>query len=80
LDFKKAFDSVNHEKLLKKLNYAGIRVTANNLIKSFLTNRIQEVKLNKTYSTSLDIKHGVPQGSETYIIYFIYKWFIEPEY
>jgi hypothetical protein len=41
LDFKKAFVSVNHEKLLKKLNYAGIRGTANNIIKSFLANRIQ---------------------------------------
>jgi hypothetical protein len=60
---KKAFDSENHEILLKKLNYAGIRGTTNNLIKSYLSNRIQKVKLNSTYSTSLNINHGVPQGT-----------------
>jgi len=30
LDVKKAFDNVNHEKILRKLSYAGIRGTANN--------------------------------------------------
>jgi len=61
----------NHEILLKKLNYAGIHGTANNLIKSYLSNRIQEVKLNNNYSTPLIINHGVPQGTVLGPIFFI---------
>ena len=39
LDIKKAFDSVCHQKLLKKLNFYGIRGVANTLISSYLRNR-----------------------------------------
>lgn len=48
LDVKKAFDSVNREILLKKLNYAGIRGSAYKLLRSYLSNIIQEVKLNNS--------------------------------
>jgi len=71
LDVKKAFDSVNHEKLLEKLNYAGIRGTANNIIKSFLANRIQEIKLNNTYSTSLDMEYYKVQSWDLYYLFYI---------
>ncbi|KAL4136144.1 hypothetical protein QTP88_007708 [Uroleucon formosanum] len=46
LDFKKAFDSVNHNLLLKKLEYSGIRSNALNLIKSFISDRPQQVRIN----------------------------------
>jgi len=46
LDIKKTFDCVNHQLLLKKLNYAGIWGIANNLISSYLSDRYQIVKIN----------------------------------
>jgi len=43
LDFKKAFDSVNHDLLFKKLEFCVIRGSALHLIKSFISNRPQKV-------------------------------------
>jgi hypothetical protein len=74
-DLEKAFDCVNHDILLKKLEHYGIVGIFNTLIMPYLNNRYQEVTLDnrKTHnSTSSDwelIKHGVPQGS-------IYSWSI----
>ena len=59
----KAFDSVSHEILLKKLNYYGIRGTAYNLFKSYLSGRSQYVKVNDVCSSLTNIIFGVPQGS-----------------
>lgn len=59
LDVQKAFDSVNHELLLKKLEYSGIRGVANNLLKSFLNERTQIVQINECYSKAKDITCGV---------------------
>ena len=63
LDFKKAFDSVDHKILLSKLNLYGIRGDALNWFESYLSNRHQITYVNKTYSNSKIISHGVPQGS-----------------
>ena len=63
LDLKKAFDTVNHDILLNKMNHYGIRGNANNLFASFLANRKQYVFLNHTQSNFRYIKSGVPQGS-----------------
>ena len=63
VDLEKAFDTVNHEILCHKLNYYGIRGVANELIRSFLTNRKQYVSVNGFVSSQLDLKCGVPQGS-----------------
>ena len=63
LDLAKAFDSVSHKILLDKLYYYGMRGNVYNLLKSYLENRSQFVKLNDSYSSLVKIIFGVPQGS-----------------
>ena len=63
LDFSKAFDSVSHATLLEKLRLFGIGGSLLRLLSSYLTNRVQCVKLNNIISASLPVTSGVPQGS-----------------
>ena len=63
VDFQKAFDTVNHEILLRKLEHYGIRGITNDWFKSYLSNRKQFVQINNTKSELSNIDHGVPQGS-----------------
>lgn len=63
LDLKKAFDTVNHSRLLYKLHNYGIRGKANDLLKSYLSHRKQRVRLGKATSDYLNVNLGVPQGS-----------------
>lgn len=63
IDLSKAFDTINHEILIKKLDYYGIRNKSLSLLKSYLSNRKQYVEINDTKSSFANIKTGVPQGS-----------------
>ena len=64
LDFKKAFDTVNHNIIMKKkLEYYGMRGRIFNWLKSYLDNRKQNVHYNGYDSDKKIITHGVPQGS-----------------
>ena len=63
VDFQKAFDTVNHKILLKKLEHYGVRGIANNWFSSYLKNREQYVSISNVKSDTKHISHGVPQGS-----------------
>ena len=63
LDYSKAFDTVNHDILLHKLYYYGIRGSALEWFKSYLRNRQQFVQLNGIGSRMQSVTCGVPQGS-----------------
>ena len=63
VDLQKAFDTVGHDILLKKLEHYGIRENPLQLFKSYLSGRKQRVNIRGCHSDFLDIKHGVPQGS-----------------
>ena len=63
VDFEKAFDTVNHDILLNKLDHYGVRGIANNLIRSYLSDRKQFVSINGADSDVKPVHHGVPQGS-----------------
>ena len=63
IDLEKAFDTVNYDILLYKLNHCGIKGVANQWFASYLSNRHQKVLINGEASQSLPITCGVPQGS-----------------
>ena len=63
LDFAKAFDKVNHDFLLHKLQHMGITGKINAWIKSFLADRRQAVVVEGNRSDYCAVKSGVPQGS-----------------
>ena len=63
LDFSKAFDTVNHQILLTKLDYYGIRGVVKDWFTSYLSNRTQCVSLGAINSSTQTVSCGVPQGS-----------------
>lgn len=72
IDLSKAFDCVNHELLLLKLDKYGIRGRANEWIRSFLTNRKQQVSVDKSIKSDIKIVNtGIAQGSIAGPILFI---------
>ena len=63
LDFAKAFDLINHEKLLVKLQANDVPPHILRWMASFLLNRTQQVKIGKNVSSVGYPKGGVPQGT-----------------
>ena len=63
LDFTKAFDTVNHQILINKLEYYGIRFIAKDWFISYLSDRQQVVTLNNATSSKCNVSRGIPQGS-----------------
>ena len=64
IDLSKAFDTVNHDILLRKLEYYGIRGATKKMVKSYLSNRKQYIIFDKNKKTEYcNITCGVPKGS-----------------
>ena len=63
LDFQKAFDSVPHRRLLKKLEGFVITDAVLESIKDFLANRTFQVKIGDGLSRPINVPSGVPQVS-----------------
>ena len=63
LDFSKAFDTIDHDILCKKLHLYGIRGIVNDWFVSYLSNRRQFVQINTEKSACRNVTSGVPQGS-----------------
>ena len=63
IDFRKAFDSISHTKLLAVLNNKGVRGSLLRWVSNFLTGRNQTVIINRANSYKADVTSGVPQGS-----------------
>ena len=71
IDLKKAFDTVDHQILLNKLELYGIKGQALTLLKSYLTNRNQKCQIKNSFSSERLIKCGVPQGSILGPLFFL---------
>ena len=63
IDLSKAFDAVDHDILLGKLNHYGIRGVVNKWFASYLKGRFQTTKIKNSISEKREIMYGVPQGS-----------------
>lgn len=62
-DFQKAFDKVDHELLLNRIAFNGIRGNLLRWFISYITNRCQRVVINGYRSDVIQVTSGVPQGS-----------------
>ena len=63
LDYRKAFDSVAHKKLIEKLQLFGIQGNMLRWIEQFLVGRSMRVRVKGVYSALIEVLSGVPKGS-----------------
>ena len=83
VDFRKAFDVISHDLLLRKLSFYGVSSSMLEFLSSYLADRHQCVYAHNRRSTLLRLKHGVPQGSVlgpllfSMIYHYIFKHFVK---
>ena len=65
LDLSKAFDTINHDILVKKLSFYGIIGVPNYWFANYLSNRKQFTEINNCKSALTNVYTGVPQGVNT---------------
>ena len=70
MDLSKAFDTINHDLLIAKLNAYGFTKNSLRLIKSYLFKRWQRAKINTSFSSWMELLLGVPQGSVLGLLLF----------
>ena len=63
MDLSKAFDNLNHKLLIAKRRAYSFNNESLKLIPSYLTNKWQRTKINKSFSRWTELLQGVPQGS-----------------
>ena len=63
MDLSKAFDTINHELLIAKLDAYGFEESALRILLDYLSDRWQRTKVNSSFSTWAELLCGVPQGS-----------------
>ena len=63
MDLSKAFDTINHELLIAKLDAYGFSRKSLELILDYLSDHLQHVKINSAFSSWSEVTQGVPQGS-----------------
>ena len=63
LDFKKAFDTVPHRRLISKLGALGVQGSALKWFENYLCGRVQAVRIREAVSSDKSVLSGVPQGS-----------------
>ena len=77
LDLRKAFDTINHYRILEKLSQCSVRGIVNNCFENYLRNRKQAVFVSDKWSNIEPINCGVPQGSilRAFTFYYLHKRF-----
>ena len=73
MDLPKAFDTLNHDQLIAKLNTYDLDKNALLLNNSYLADMWQRIKINPSFSSLTELLSGVPQGSVLGPLYFMFN-------
>ena len=67
LYLSKTFDSINHQRLLRKLSNVEASKETIHCFSSYLADRVQSIRIDSTLSDPLQVSHGVPQGARDFV-------------